>query len=57
MLKNPKFSIHYVIFGFIIAAAFLIFLITGLPITEWIAVYAICLWAIINSIKMLRNKI
>ena len=57
MFQAPNISKSWAFFGFGVAATFVLFLFTGLPITEWIVVFAICLWAIVNSINILRNKI
>jgi len=57
MLKDPKFLKILAYIGFIVCGFFAFYLITQLPIAEWLAVFAIILWTLINSLYMIYKKI
>ena len=57
MLKDSKYSKFLACHGFIVAGTYLVIIFTWLPITEWIATFAIISWVIANSIYMLYHKL
>jgi len=57
MLKDSKYSKFLACHGFIVAGTYLVIIFTWLPITEWIATFAIISWVITNSIYMLYHKL
>lgn len=57
MLKDPKFLKILAYIGFVVCGFFAFFLITQFPIAEWLAVFAIILWTLINSLYMIYKKI
>jgi len=57
MLKDSKYSKFLAFHGFIVAGTYLVIIFTWLPITEWIATFAIISWVITNSIYMLYHKL
>ena len=56
MLKDPKFLRILAYIGFIVCGFFAFYLITQLPIAEWLAVFAIILWTLINASYMIYKK-
>jgi hypothetical protein len=56
MSKDPKYTKLQEYHGFIVAGTYLLFLLTWIPITEWIATFAITSWVISNSLFMLFIK-
>lgn len=57
MLIDSKWSKLRSYHGFIAAGTYLLILFTWIPITEWIATFAIMSWIIANSLFMLYHKI
>jgi len=56
MLKDNKYTKLQAYHGFFVASTYLLFLLTWIPITEWIATFAICSWIAANSVFMLQNN-
>lgn len=57
MLKDPKFLKILAYSGFVVCAFFALYLFTQLPIAEWLAVFAIILWTLLNASYMIYKKI
>ncbi len=57
MLKDPKFLKILAYSGFVVCGFFAFFLFTQLPIAEWLAVFAIIFWTLINASYMIYKKI
>lgn len=55
--NGSKYSKFIACQGFIVAGTYLLMLFTWLPITEWIATFAIISWIIANSIYMIYHKL
>ena len=57
MLKDSKYSKPQAYHGLFVASTYFIFLLTWIPITEWIATFAISSWIISNSLFMVIKEI
>jgi len=55
--NGDKYSKFIACQGFIVAGTYLLILFTWLPITEWIATFAIISWIIVNSIYLIYHKL
>ncbi|MBD3337800.1 MAG: DUF998 domain-containing protein [Candidatus Lokiarchaeota archaeon] len=55
MFKDERFSRYHASINFMIAGIFVIFLLTWLPLWEWILTFAITLWIILNSCFILHH--
>ena len=56
MLKDSKYSKPQAYHGLLVASTYFIFLLTWIPITEWIATFAISSWIISNSLFMVLKE-
>ena len=56
-VNGGKYSKFLACQGFFVAGTYLVILFTWLPITEWIATFAIISWIIANSIYMIYHKL
>ncbi|TFG21760.1 MAG: DUF998 domain-containing protein [Promethearchaeota archaeon] len=56
-INGGKYSKFIACQGFIVAGTYLLILFTWLPITEWIATFAIISWIIANSIYLIYHKL
>ena len=56
MFKDERYSILHVSIGIIVACIILLFLLTWLPIIEWLLTGAIIFWVLFNSIYLIKNE-
>ncbi len=56
-VSGDKYSKFIACQGFIVAGTYLLVLFTWMPITEWIATFAIISWIIANSIYLIYHKL
>ncbi len=56
MLKDSRYSKSQSILGFMVGISFAFFLMTGVPLTEWIVFFCIVFWVIENGIYTLYKK-
>ena len=56
MLKDQQYKKIQAYHGFIVSGTYIMFLFTWIPITEWIATFAIITWIIANSFFMISKN-